>query len=183
MDTTNSDNYSQSKGDEKKKISLLDMIRSPRRTLRENLTLVKFLMVGLSGVVVNVGLLAVQDRAFDIGNADPRLLIANALAVETSIVNNFLWNDHYTFGEVRRASNPGLRSKLSRLGRYNLVSLGTFAVNEGIFFVLTQRLGINFILSSCIAIAVSFVANYLGSSRWAWKYRGNGRKVASSPPF
>ena len=131
----------------KKRMSVLEMIRSPRRALRENSTLVKFLLVGLSGTVVNIGLLALQERIFNIGEGDPRLLIANAVAVETSIVNNFLWNDHYTFGHVRRASKPGIKSKLSRLGRYNLLSLGTFAVNEVIFYLLTQRVGFNSILS------------------------------------
>jgi dolichol-phosphate mannosyltransferase len=184
MDSPTPGNNSQLKsGETKKKMSLSEMIRSPRRALRENLTLVKFLFVGLSGVVVNVGLLALQERIFNIGEGDPRLLIANAIAVETSIINNFLWNDHYTFGHVRRASNPGIRVKLARLGRYNLVSLGTFAVNETIFFVLTQRFVFNSILSSCIAIAVSFVANYFGSSRWAWKHKGEDRSVASTVRF
>src|SRR5208283_6226496 len=117
MDSPTPDNDSQLKSGKKKRMSLLEMIRSPRQALRENWTLAKFLMVGIGGAVVNVGLLALQERIFNIGEGDPRLLILNAIAVETSIINNFLWNDHYTFSHIRRAGSQGIGGKFARLGR------------------------------------------------------------------
>jgi len=182
-----SDPSSQKSGEIKKRMSIFEMIRSPRRALRENITLFRFLLVGASGAIVNIGLLALQERVFHIGEGSPMLLLANAVAVETSIINNFLWNDRYTFGHVRRASKPGIRSKFSRLGRYNLLSLVTFFVNEAIFYLLTQRFNFNSILSSMLAIVVSFAVNYLGSSRWAWKHKAWGADetisaAASSEP-
>src|SRR5580704_11424457 len=67
----------------------------------------RFAMVGLSGVVVDMGLLYLL--------SDPRTLAwgltrSKLAAAEVAIINNFLWNDAWTFGDVAR-TQTGLRAK------------------------------------------------------------------------
>ena len=67
----------------------------------------RFALVGLSGVVVDMGLLYLL--------SDPRMLGAGigygkAVAAEVAVVNNFLWNDAWTFRRPGSES-PGPRPK------------------------------------------------------------------------
>ncbi|MHB8567048.1 MAG: GtrA family protein [Nitrososphaerales archaeon] len=145
-----------------KKKSPLDVIRSPRFALRQNWTLVKFAIVGASGVLVNLGLLTLLTDLF--GNG--LILIFNGVAVEASILNNFVWNDRFTFGGGAKGIHHG---RLARLAKYNLLSLVSFAVNEVVFSFL-YSLGLYKYWASLIAIGFSFLVNYFGSSRWAWRH-------------
>ena len=167
-------------------MSLLEIIRSPRRAIRENRTLLKFLMVGLSGLAVNLILLTIFKDL--LGNS--LILIANGIAVEGSIISNFVWNDRYTFGfgankvgsEILPEAKKGWTRGGLRLAKYNLVSLVSFAVNELVFFFMNTR-GVYYIWASIVAIGCSFIINYVGSSRWAWYgYRNlNSRPVPNAP--
>ena len=130
------------------------------------------MMVGLSGVVVNLVLLT----AFQFVLGRSQLLLANAIGVEGSILNNFFWNDRFTFkSRMNDQRDGGALAGVRRLGKYNALSLGSFAINEFVFylmttFVLTAKLtSWNYIPSSLVAVAAAFAVNYFGSSRWAWK--------------
>jgi len=94
--------------------------------------LYRFGLVGLSGVVVNLAALALLSGLGLLST------VASALAIELSILSNFLLNDRWTFVE-RRAG-----SAWSRALRFQLVSLvgalmqwGTFVV-MGALFALTD---------------------------------------------
>ena len=65
-----------------------------RQTLKRYL---RFGMVGASGVVVDMGMLYLL--------ADPKMLglnlsLSKAIAAEVAIVNNFAWNELWTFGDL-----------------------------------------------------------------------------------
>jgi dolichol-phosphate mannosyltransferase len=143
-------------------------LKSPIRTLREEQTLVKFLVVGGSGALLNVLVSYYLGQSLRIF---PDL--AQGTGIELSIISNFVWNDTFTFKNVGGSAPQKSHGRLSRFLKYNLLSLGTAALNLGIFSVLYYKLGMNegfwYASSSLIAILVAFVFNYLGSSRWAWK--------------
>lgn len=123
----------------------------------DNRRLAKFGLVGLSGVGVNLGLLwllAVQAGLHE--------LAAVTVAVETSIVWNFLLNDSWTFHDRRTGH------RLLRLLKFNLVSLGAMSVNVATFFVMRQAFGVPLLASEAIAIAVAFGVNYLGNHHWTY---------------
>jgi len=139
--------------------------KSPLQTIREERTLVTFLIVGLSGAVINELVLFAFHSTLG-------KIPAQALGVEISIISNFVWNDTFTFKNARKNMTGRSRSKLFRLGKYNVLSLGTFALNLAIYTPLVTfvwKEGLGTYLSSVIAILVAFVFNYFGSSRWAWK--------------
>src|SRR6266567_3503682 len=80
---------------------------------------VRFGLVGASGVVVDMGVLFLL--------ADARMLgwdlsISKALAAETAIVNNFIWNDLWTFRDLA-AGGRGWSAVAARLGKFNLICL------------------------------------------------------------
>ncbi|MEZ4470682.1 MAG: GtrA family protein [bacterium] len=85
---------------------------------------VKFAAVGASGVVVNLGALALF-RAFDLKST-----VASALAIQVSILSNFIINDRWTF-----RGHDGGRSTLHRALRFQAVSL-VGAVMQWVVFIL-----------------------------------------------
>ncbi|MDH2902011.1 MAG: GtrA family protein [archaeon] len=148
-------------------------LRSPIHTVREERALVKFLTVGALGTVVNLTLSYVLHLFIEAE-------LAQAIGVEISIINNFGWNDSFTFRNVTKDMTGKNQSKLYRLLKYNALSLGTAALNLLVFYFLAYPLGLNhglwYAISSLVAILTAFVFNYIGSSRWAWK--GSESKVS-----
>lgn len=64
----------------------------------------KFAFVGAIGVAVNLGCLALFAHVLDLHTN-----LASALAIEVSIVNNFLLNDRWTFRDRRHPESPFFR--------------------------------------------------------------------------
>jgi putative flippase GtrA len=146
-------------------MSPLEMIRSPREAIRQNWTLAKFLVVGASGSAVYLVSLTLLTTVL----GSRLILVSNAIALELSILSNFFLNDKFTFNSITAKS-----TKPTRLAKYNLVSLLGFGVNELTVAILAppfEAHHISYIFAALIAILISFSANYVGSSRWAWRHR------------
>ena len=146
-------------------MSLREIIHSPRDAIRRYATILKFALVGASGVGVNLITLILFKNLAAALFAGAGALFANAIALELSLANNFVWNDRFTF----KSSNPSpSHARLYRFVKYNLVSLFSFGVNELVFYLAYTKSGIYYVTSDLLAIAVAFVINYIGSSKWAW---------------
>jgi len=78
---------------------------------------IRFGVVGLSGVFVDMGILYVL-REF-VGLGLTRSLIVSA---EVAILSNFLWNDLWTFGDIARRQR-GWSKALKRFLKFNLICL------------------------------------------------------------
>ena len=100
----------------------LDQLPIPQR-LRPFFTprFIKFALVGSSGVVVNMVMLWLGIRV------GLRNTAASALAIETSIITNFIVNEMWTFRELTPGSLAG------RLTRFQLVSLIGAAIQFSVF--------------------------------------------------
>ncbi len=140
---------------------LQHLYRLMRRT-GEVWRFVKFCLVGLSGVFVNMGLLWLLTEIAGI-----KYFFSAAVSIESSIVSNFLLNNVFTFGD-RRSS--GWRETLRRLLKFNLVSLTGLAINMAILVFLTEVIGIYYLVSNAFGIAAAALWNYVLSTWWAWKY-------------
>jgi putative flippase GtrA len=127
-------------------------------------TLLIFATVGGSGVLVNEGLLWLLTVKFGLF-----YLLSSVIAIETSIFSNFILNDRFTFGFNLEGTWP------LRLGKYNLLSFVTVAINITLLFLLTL-IGVYYLAANLIGISVAFIGNYFGSSRWAWRKRIVGRR-------
>jgi dolichol-phosphate mannosyltransferase len=121
---------------------------------------IKFGVVGASGVFVNMGLLYALTEYFNLF-----YLVSAAFAVEASIVWNYVWHEVWTFREKGESS---LVRFLERLGKFNLVSLVGLALNLVILYILTDYADIHYMVSNLIAIFAVFGWNYFGNVKWTW---------------
>ena len=124
-------------------------------------TFVKFCLVGLSGVVVNEAIfwaLSVRLGIF--------YLLAGALSAESAIVNNFTWNDSWTFRE--KAGDRSARAVLYRFLKFNVNMAGGVLIGLVVLYVLTTLLGLNPLISNLFSIVVSMLWNYATSTKFVW---------------
>lgn len=122
-----------------------------------NRRLAKFALVGLTGVLVNLALLAGLTEL-----AGWHYLASATIAIEASIVSNFALNDAWTFRD--RRYGPWWR----RMVRFNLVSLLALAVNLGVLSLLTEGAGLHYVVAELVAIGVGFLANYQANLSWTY---------------
>ncbi len=123
----------------------------------------KFGVVGLSGVVVNLAVLWWLKEQISLP-----LWQAATLAIEAAILNNFIFNDAWTFQSVSRRE-PGLAARFARLVRFNLICLVGAAINLGCFLLLTQVFKVHYLAAQLIAIGVSILWNYTLNAVLNWR--------------
>ena len=117
---------------------------------------VKFIIVGMTGAVVNEGLLiALQSMGL-------YLLYASALAIEISILSNFLLNDFWTFRDRRSGHIT------HRLAKFNTLMLVGLVVNLAIVYEGTTGFGIAAAIANLVGIAAAFLLRYGLSVKYAW---------------
>ncbi|MBA7590618.1 hypothetical protein ES708_32745 [subsurface metagenome] len=121
----------------------------------------KFGAVGLSGIIVNQGLLWSLTEF-----AGLMYYVSALFAIEASIISNFVLNDYFTFADRRTGKG---KSFLVRLLKFNVTCLAGAAIQYGLLLLFTGVLGIHYLISNHIAIAVAFLWNYFMSSWWTWK--------------
>jgi dolichol-phosphate mannosyltransferase len=133
---------------------------------------IKFSIVGATGVAVNEGLLI----AFQ--SMGVYLLYAGALAIEISILSNFVMNDLWTFRD-RRSGHFA-----PRLVKFNVLMLAGLVVNLGVLDVGTVYFGIHYAIANLLGIALAFFLRYALSVKYAWMRKESieGGAAAVSTP-
>jgi len=115
--------------------------------------------VGLSGLLVLMYTLYLLS---DILGIDP--LLAYLVSIETSILNNFFWNDKLVF-RGRGKQKPWYRRLIEYHGA---VSVGTIT-NYIVFTLLYALLHMNKYVAGFIGVVAGFILNYLASEHGVWK--------------
>ncbi|MEL7225735.1 MAG: GtrA family protein [Cyanobacteria bacterium P01_D01_bin.36] len=77
----------------------------------------RFGVVGFSGLFVDIVVLFLLRERIGLP-----LYLSNNLAIEAAIINNFLWNDAWTFADVAQAQK-GWGARLQRFAKFNVVCL------------------------------------------------------------
>ena len=122
-------------------------------------TFIKFGIVGLSGVVVNLGLFSLLLRS------GLNKYIASPVAIELSIVWNFLLNNGWTF----RANNTVDRLHVKGL-KFNVVSLLALSVSYGVFVSMSMLYpGGSPQLHQLAGIIPATVINYVMNLYWTFR--------------
>ncbi len=121
--------------------------------------LLKYALVGVSGLIVNTGCLYLLTEYVGIF-----YLVSGVIASEISIITNFLLNDKFTF------SNDGVKySRRHRFILYNSVSLiGTYILMI-CMFILTEHFGIYYIYANWCGVGIVFCINYILNKHITWK--------------
>lgn len=133
----------------------------------------KFCVVGLSGTVVDMGLLFAL--------ADPRMLGwsisgSKLVAAEVALLNNFLWNEIWTFRwAARRAKAPEVGR---RLMVFNLVCGLGILLSVALLHFFHELLGCNLYLSNAFAVGLVTLWNFTLNAKYNW---GSNRKIAPEP--
>lgn len=119
--------------------------------------LVKFSLVGLSGVLVNEGFLWAFVEFFGWDK-----VFSNILATELAILNNFTWNDLWTFRDLK--NKPPL---LKRLASFHVAALSGALVQWAIYVIL-MAVGVHYLLANLIGIVVSFIVRFAVNRHVTW---------------
>ncbi len=153
-----------SKLNSKQQIEYLKHIWSLMRRKGEHWRFVKFIGVGLSGVLVNLGVYWLLTRfgGLSSGYLD---ILSSAIAVELSIISNFTLNDFFTFSDRRKQGG----NFLIRLLKFNIISLVAVGIQLGSLWLFHHVIGINDIIAQGIGIIIGFIWNYIANSLWTWK--------------
>ena len=130
---------------------------------------VRYCFVGATGVVVNMGVLALCTAA------GITYLQAGALAVATAMSTNFLLNDYWSFADVARR-HRGIIPRLLRFLQFNLFCAGGAALALLTLWLCTDYLGFHYLLSNLLGITIATVWNYGTNANITWEAARAERK-------
>ena len=122
----------------------------------------RFGIVGVSGVVVNEGVLALLCFLFN----KEHYQLWSIAAIELAILSNFILNSSWTWSDRPAASRKG---RISRLLKFNAASGLVALVNWGTMVLLTKTLGIDPLISNLVGIAFASGVNFIVSHFWTFK--------------
>ncbi|MGB8699895.1 MAG: GtrA family protein, partial [Thermosynechococcaceae cyanobacterium] len=126
---------------------------------------VRFCAVGLSGVFVDMTMLYLLSDPSTLGWGLTR---SKVLAAETAIVNNFLWNDTWTFSTLATQQNSK-RQRLKRFLKFNLICLIGLCLNVLILNILFNALHLNRYVANLVAIGIVTIWNFLMNWKLNWR--------------
>jgi len=115
-------------------------------------------VVGLSGVLVNEGLLWVLTGVFELPYQ-----ISAIFAIEVSILSNFTFNELWTFKGRARGHF------IKRMLKFNLTCAIGSTINYVALIALTRFANLYYLLSNLIGIAFGTLWNFFMSTTWVWK--------------
>jgi dolichol-phosphate mannosyltransferase len=125
----------------------------------------RFGLVGLSGVVVDMVILYLLHSTLGLP-----LTRSKIVAAEIAILNNFIWNDAWTFADVSLRQR-GWSARFKRFLKFNLICLGGLVLN-----VLVLNLFYNLIfgqrwayLANLIAIGLVTIWNFWLNLKLSWR--------------
>jgi putative flippase GtrA len=114
----------------------------------------KFNFVGAIGICVQLGVLTLLTSGFGLN-----YLIATALAVEATLMHNFLWHERFTW------SDRCTHSRFTRLLKFNFTT-GSFSLAGNVIFTkLLADAGCGYLLSNAAAIVLCSIINFMLNDR------------------
>ena len=137
-----------------------------RSSIRTSIFLrwLRFNLVGGIGIAVQLGLLFLLKNAVHFN-----YLAATALAVEATVIHNFLWHERYTWADRVRLT---WRDSLPRLLRFNLTNGAvSIAGNLGLMKLMVDMGHMNYLVANAIAIALCSLVNFIVSNEYVFDQR------------
>jgi putative flippase GtrA len=119
--------------------------------------LAKFLMVGLSGYVVNLAVFT-----FSIAVLDVHHIAAATLAFVVAVTNNFWWNRHWTF--AAGDGHAGFQA-----ARFLTVSVVAFLIQLGMLELLITSGGLPKVAAQAISLVLATPVNFIGNKLWSFR--------------
>ena len=130
-----------------------DTVRGLRRWLAFN-------AVGTMGVAVQLAVLLSLTEALGLN-----YLVATVLAVESAILHNFVWHEHWTW----RDRGPGIHGRWTRLAWFNLVT-GALSISGNLVLtaLYVNTLGVHYAIANLMAVATCSLLTFVASDRFVF---------------
>jgi dolichol-phosphate mannosyltransferase len=125
----------------------------------------KFGLVGFSGVFVDMAIFYLLSDASTLGWGLTR---SKVIAAEVAVLNNFLWNDLWTFRDLAQKQS-GWRKLIKRFVKFNLICLLGIGLNLIILNLLFNYFGVDKYIANLIAIAVVTIWNFWFNLKLSWR--------------
>lgn len=123
----------------------------------------RFGAVGFSGIFVDMAMFSLLRQSVGLS-----LSASAMLSGEVAILNNFLWNDLWTFGDIA-SGQRGWTKGAKRLLKFNLICLAGLVLNVSIVNVLSVGLGLNEYGGKLVAIAAVTLWNFWINLKLNWR--------------
>lgn len=123
----------------------------------------RFILVGFSGLIVDMGSLYLL---YDISGLG--LTRSAILAAELAIINNFFWNDRWTFRDLSKKQQQW-RKVLKRLTKFNIICLMGLILKILLLNTLFNGLHLNVYVANFLAIAAVTVWNFWINLKLSWR--------------
>lgn len=125
---------------------------------KEWMKMLKFGIVGGSGIFVNWGFYAFLSRL-----VIPIDILAAIIAIEISIITNFIFNDIWTFSRNSRFS------LIQRFKNFQIISVAGMVIQLGVFYALTRSVGMYDLYAYPVGILIAFVWNFFANRNITWR--------------
>jgi dolichol-phosphate mannosyltransferase len=124
---------------------------------------IRFASVGLSGLVIDMGFLYLLHGVLGLG-----LTRSAIVAAELAIINNFFWNDIWTFRDLSRHQNQ--RGKVfKRFAKFNVICLMGLILKILLLNGLYSGLHLNAYIANFLAIAAVTAWNFWINLNLSWQ--------------
>lgn len=120
----------------------------------------RFVVVGALTAGVQMGLLWLFVDAVGIN-----YLIGAAVAIETTILLSYVFNNAWTF---QASQNTGMTEYLSGLVKTNLVRGTAIPIQLGVLYALVEWGGLMYLVANAVAILLSGLYRFVLDRQWTW---------------
>lgn len=124
---------------------------------------VRFGISGFSGVFINMFILYLLREYVGLG-----LTRSAILAAEVAIINNFFWNDRWTFRDISEQQKGRIKT-FRRFLKFNVICLSGLVLNILVLNLLYNFLDMNEYLANLIAIATVTFWNFWFNLKLSWR--------------
>jgi putative flippase GtrA len=137
-----------------------------RSSIRTSIFLrwLRFNLVGGIGIAVQLVLLFLLKSILHFN-----YLAATGLAVEATVIHNFVWHERFTWADRLQ---PSWRNSLQRLLRFNFANGAvSMAGNLGLMKLMVGIGHMNYLVANAIAIALCSLVNFVVSNEYVFDER------------
>jgi putative flippase GtrA len=121
----------------------------------------KFNLVGAIGMLVQLGTLALLNQLMP-----APYLVATAIAIELTLLHNFVWHVHFTWKDRTRRAKESTGHSLLRFQLGN--GLVSIAGNLLLMRLLVRELGLPVVAANSVAILSCSLLNFFVGDAWAF---------------
>ncbi len=133
--------------------------------------LIRFMLVGISGILVNSLALAVVTDGLGV-----YYMVSAAFATLSSTVWNFILTEYWVFGQRRR--QKGLVKRFAMFFFMNNIAL---MLRGPIIYALTTGLNVHYLVSNLVSLGVLMLLRYFLADAWIWGHAKSTSRRALAP--